>query len=75
MNISCARFSCARFGAVLALGFALPTIATPSFAQVGGRAQALQQCSAAEQKFSQQTWGTQEIQLYRSCMAQHGQPE
>lgn len=61
---------------------AIGAVATPSFAQGDGevhmtaaRAKALRECSALEQRFSESTWGTREIFVYRSCMAEHGQAE
>jgi len=39
------------------------------------RAQALQQCNRLDARFPLHDWGNTQIQLYRSCMAQHGQRE
>jgi hypothetical protein len=39
------------------------------------RAAALRECTAREARFSEYLWGDTEIQVYRSCMAEHGQPE
>ena len=39
------------------------------------RAQALQQCNRLAARFPIHDWGNTQIQLYRSCMAQHGQQE
>jgi hypothetical protein len=39
------------------------------------RARALRECSALAAPFKEITWNNWEIDLYRSCMAQHGQPE
>ena len=39
------------------------------------RAQALQQCNRLAARFPTNDWGNTPIQLYRSCMAQHGQKE
>jgi hypothetical protein len=41
----------------------------------GARAQAIQDCMGTSGKFSQSTWGNMSIQLYRSCMAGHGEAE
>jgi len=41
----------------------------------GARAKALQDCSNTSGKFSQSTWGNWSAQLYRSCMAGHGEAE
>ncbi len=49
--------------------------APPSDRLDAARAQAIQECSAAAQKYSQSTWGHFQIDQYRSCMAQHGQQE
>jgi hypothetical protein len=70
--------------AALALGLATSALATPSFAQrsEGGeagmgaaRAQAIHECNAKARKYIEHTWGDNEIYIYRSCMAEHGQPE
>ena len=39
------------------------------------RAQALQQCNRLAARFPLHDWGNTQIQLYRSCMAQHAQQE
>ena len=39
------------------------------------RAQALQQCNRLASRFPRHDWGNTQIQLYRSCMARHGQQE
>ena len=39
------------------------------------RAKALQDCSSMSGGFSQHGWGTTQSQLYRSCMAKHGEAE
>lgn len=39
------------------------------------RSQALRDCTALEQKWDQRTWGSQQLDVYRECMAQHGQAE
>jgi hypothetical protein len=41
----------------------------------GSRAKAIQDCMGSSGKFSQSTWGNMSIQLYRSCMAGHGEAE
>jgi hypothetical protein len=65
---------------LVALAVAAST--TPSFAQTSqgdkvdsARAQALQDCSRVEQRYTEPSWGHQEIDVYRACMARHGQPE
>jgi hypothetical protein len=71
----------AGLGATL-VALAVCATATPGLAQrsEGGevdsaRAQALQECSRLEQRYSEPSWGHQEIDAYRACMARHGQPE
>jgi hypothetical protein len=39
------------------------------------RAQALRACNDLAAPFKDYTWGSTQGGLYRSCMAQHGQPE
>lgn len=39
------------------------------------RVRALKDCTALEQKWDQRTWGRQQLDVYRSCMAAHGQME
>lgn len=39
------------------------------------RVRALKDCTALEQKWDQRTWGVQQLDVYRSCMALHGQME
>ena len=41
----------------------------------GSRAKAIQDCMGTSGKFSQSTWGNTSVQLYRSCMAGHGEME
>jgi hypothetical protein len=65
----------------LALGLALAALASPSFAQRSEqpmsttREQAVRECNAAAGKYYNSTWQTTQIHSYRSCMAQHGEPE
>jgi hypothetical protein len=71
----------------LVAGLALTTAISTGFAQdrstllrdpdrVGAaRAQALRTCTALEEQYREHSWGIQEAQIYRACMAQHGQPE
>ena len=64
-----------------ALVLAAVAFAAPSLAQTRddtmdpGRANALRECSTESAKLSQQTWGKNEIHVYRGCMAQRGQME
>ena len=41
----------------------------------GSRAKAIQDCMETSGKFSQSSWGNTQVQLYRSCMAGHGEVE
>ena len=70
--------------AALALGLAVSTLATPSFAQLreggeagmsSGREEALRECNGDAGKMSQSTWGVQQLHKHRSCMMQRGQRE
>jgi len=59
----------------------LITIAStaPAFAQTNGdrmsagRGAAIRECNRAATKYPDYLWGDFEIDVYRSCMAQHGQ--
>ena len=66
----------------LALGLAISTLATPSFAQrseEGSMSSAgeksLRDCNAEAGKLIQHTWGDHQVQKYRSCMMQKGEQE
>ena len=70
--------------AALALGLAVSTVATPSFAQrseqgeagmSSAREKAIRECNGEAGKMSQSTWGVQQNHNYRSCMMQRGQQE
>jgi hypothetical protein len=39
------------------------------------RASAMRSCTDTSRRFTDTTWGLMSAQLYRSCMAQHGQAE
>jgi hypothetical protein len=41
----------------------------------GSRAKAIQDCMGTSGRFSQSSWGNTQVQLYRSCMAGHGEVE
>jgi len=41
----------------------------------GSRAKAIQDCMGTSGKFAQHSWGNTQVQLYRSCMAGHGEVE
>jgi len=75
---------------VVALALGLAVAASTSFAQVpapptgpgqgsipasDARAEAIRECNAAAGKYIDHVWGNWEINVYRACMAQHGQPE
>jgi len=70
--------------AALALGLAVSTLASPSFAQrrdggeqgmTSAREKALRDCNAKAGKMSQSTWGAQQLAMHRTCMMEHGEPE
>jgi hypothetical protein len=67
--------------AVLALGLATSTLATPSFAQQSeqgmssAREKSLRDCSTEAGKMSQHTWANHQVQKYRACMMQNGEQE
>jgi hypothetical protein len=39
------------------------------------RAVAIHECSALAQRYPETTFSSTEFELYRACMARHGQPE
>ena len=39
------------------------------------RAAALRECTALESRYLEYLWGIQEYQIYRACMAEHGEVE
>jgi hypothetical protein len=65
----------------LALGLALATLASSSFAQrseqpmSAARESAIRECNGAAGKYYNSTWQTMQIHTYRSCMGQHDEPE
>ena len=60
----------------LALGVALTTLASPSFAELStSRESAIHECSGAAGKYTGHTWQTLQLHTYRSCMAEHREPE
>ena len=67
--------------AVLAVALATTALASPSYAQQGGREigrarpQAIQECNRRAVPYYEWKWGDYEIHVYRTCMAEHGQPE
>jgi len=67
--------------AALAVTLAVSALASPSYAQRGGREispereQAIHECSLLAARYPQYLWGNMEIYQYRACMTEHGQPE
>jgi hypothetical protein len=67
--------------AVLALGLATSTLATPSFAQQSeegmssAREKSLRDCNVEAGKMSQHSWGDHQVHKYRACMMQNGEQE
>jgi hypothetical protein len=68
--------------AALALGLAISTLATPSFAQrsdegdmSSAREKSLRDCNVEAGKMSQHSWGDHQVHKYRSCMMQKGEQE
>ena len=61
--------------AVLALGLAVSTVATPSFAMSGARGKAVHECTRRAGKLKQYVWGDHQIDKYRACMTKHAQRE
>jgi hypothetical protein len=68
-------------GPALAWSPALAMRASPSFAQrseqpiSAARESALRECNGAAEKYHNNRWGTTQLQIYRSCMAQQGEQE
>jgi hypothetical protein len=79
--VTAVNFGLGKPLAVFAVGLAVSALASPSFAQRSGaqmsavRAAAIRECNIRCQKFTQHTWGVTQIDIYRACMAEHGQPE
>ena len=63
----------------LALGLAVATVASPSFAQRTenhndkARDAAIHECSVQAQKWSNTMWQTSQFAAYSNCMMEHGQ--
>jgi hypothetical protein len=49
--------------------------AEASGAEMTDRASALRECNGKVASMKEYTYGIQEVDKYRSCMAEHGQPE
>jgi hypothetical protein len=65
----------------LALAAAVMTAASPSFAQRNeeghmnaAREKAVHECSVMASKYTQSTFGSTQLHMYRTCMMEHGQP-
>ena len=61
--------------ALNAYGSAPPSAGERPAVLDNARASALHECNAAVAGKAESTWGVQVSTAYRSCMAQHGQPE
>jgi hypothetical protein len=67
--------------AILALGLVVTTYASFGFAAEqgipvsGARAAAIRECSTQASKYLELSWGIVEVQVYRTCMAEHHQIE
>ena len=62
----------------LAILFGAPALVQPANAAPpmdAAREKALHECGAMEEKYVQETWGVQQLDMYRACMAQRGQQE
>jgi hypothetical protein len=65
----------------IVLGLAVAAAASPSLAQRteqhmnANREKVMHDCSVEASKYTQSTWATTQLSVYRSCMMQHGQPE
>jgi hypothetical protein len=49
--------------------------AAPPERMDAAREKAIHECNTGAGKYSQSTWGHHQIDHYRTCMMQHGQPE
>jgi hypothetical protein len=67
--------------AALALGIAVAAVASPAVAQrndnevSAARAADLRDCNSRAQGYYDYNWGVRQSDIYRACMADHGQPE
>ena len=62
--------------------FAAIVLAAPGYAKAqdgvrinAARAAAIHECSGLAQHYPEKTFSSTEFELYRACMARHGQPE
>ena len=65
----------ATFIAALCLTVVPITGAAADVQVSAARASALQECSRLAARYPTNYWGNTDIQLYRSCMARHGEKE
>jgi hypothetical protein len=63
----------AAYGAVTPYG--VPGSARKTGTMSSARAAAIHRCSTATSKYTEHTWGDEEFQQYKACMAMNGQPE
>jgi hypothetical protein len=67
--------------AALAFGIAVAAGASPAVAQRNNnevnaaRATDLRECNSQAQGYFDYNWGVRQSDIYRACMAEHGQPE
>jgi hypothetical protein len=67
--------------AALAFGIAVAAVASPAIAQrnndevSAARAADLRECNSRAQGYLDYNWGVRQSDIYRACMAEHGQPE
>ena len=59
----------------LAMRHQAGTVYNEGFPISAARAAALRTCTAREAQYPDYLWGVTAIQIYRSCMAEHGQME
>jgi len=67
--------------AALAFGVVVAAVASPAVAQrnnnevSASRAADLRECNSGAQGYYDYNWGVRQSDIYRACMAEHGQPE
>jgi hypothetical protein len=67
--------------AALAFGITIAAVASPAVAQrnnneaSAARAADLRECNSQAQGYYDYNWGVRQSDIYRACMADHGQPE
>ena len=62
-------------GALLLAVIGSPVSAQQKAESSAERAKALRECNAKGEKLAQYTWGVTQLQVYRTCMVEHHQPE